>query len=240
MKKLLIPLFSIFLCSPSVFADDIDLYELSNKYPHCQSSDYRDGCFDDYSFRTDKKSRAAGYYKDNLLWEGLIWQNDILSFEVRESKLKAVMSCESIQDGWYQCSDGQKFKPLEDGYIDVNNSKHGRFIFIWADGSIFEGNLSDDSKNGYGKMTWNDGTVYEGNWENGNNRGYGKLTWSNGDVYEGNWKNDAQHGFGKLTFLNGDVYEGNWKNNDIHGYGKYTWSDGDVYEGNWENGEMTD
>ena len=73
MKKLLILLFSFFLLSsPSVFADDIDLYELSNKYPHCQSSDYRDGCFDDYSFRTDKKSRAAGYYRDNLLWEGCV------------------------------------------------------------------------------------------------------------------------------------------------------------------------
>jgi hypothetical protein len=217
MKKLLIPLFSIFLCSPSVFADDIDLYELSTKYPHCQSSNYRDGCFDDYLFETDETSRAAGYFRGNLLWEGLMWQNDVLSFEFHEGKLKAVMSCDAIQDDWYQCSDGQKFKPLEDGYFDVNNSKQGRFIFIFADGAVFEGNLIDDRTNGYGKFTWTDGSVYEGNWENGNFGGYGKFAWSNGDVYEGNWENDIQHG-----------------------YGKFTWADGDVYEGNWENGEMTD
>ena len=240
MKKILIPIFSIFLCSPSVFADDIDLYELSKKYQHCQNSDYRDECFDDYSYLSDEKSRAAGYFRDNLLWEGLIWQNDVLSFELHEGKLKAVMSCYAIEDDWYECSDGQKFKPLEDGYFDANDRKQGRFIFIFADGSVFKGNLVDDLKNGYAKFTWTDGTVYEGNYKDGAKNGFGKYTWSSGDVYEGNHKNDAFHGFGKMTFIDGDFYEGNWKNDNMHGYGKYTWSDGDVYEGNWENGEMTD
>ena len=40
MKKLLALLFSIFfLSSPSVFADNIDLYELSIKYPHSPTSE---------------------------------------------------------------------------------------------------------------------------------------------------------------------------------------------------------
>mgnify|MGYP001223276450 CR=1 FL=1 len=218
MKKLLILSFSIFfLSSPSVFADDIDLYELSTKYPQCQNSTYRDECFDDYSYGAEGKERKVGYFRDNLMWEGLIWQNDVLSFETYEGVLKAVMNCNKGLDGWHQCSDGQKFKPLEDGYIDVNGIKQGRFTFHFPEGSAFEGNFVNDLKNGYGKMTWSDGGGYEGNWENGNFSGFGKMTWSAGDVYEGNWKNDNQHG-----------------------YGKYTWSDGDVYEGNWENGNMSD
>ena len=240
MKKLLVLLFSfLLLSSPSVFADDIDLYELSIKYPQCQNSTYRDECFEDYSFGADGKDRHTGYFRDNLLWEGLIWQNDVLTFETYEGVLKAVITCQKGLDGWYNCPDGQKYKPLEGGYTDANG-RQGRFIFHYAGGGVFEGNFENGAKNGYGKMTWSNGDVYEGNWENGDQNGYGKHTWSDGDVYEGNWKNDYQDDYGKMTWSNGDVYEGNWENGTQNGYGKHTWSDGDVYEGNWENGNMSD
>jgi len=240
MKKLLLLLFSIFfLSSPSVFADDIDLYELSIKYPQCQNSTYRDECFDDFSFGKDIKDRWAGYFRDNLMWEGLVWQNDVLTHETYEGVLKAVMNCHKGLDGWYHCPDGQKFKPLEDGYIDANG-KQGRFIFHFAGGEVFEGNFENSLKNGYGKMTWPDGNVYEGNWENGTQNGYGKITWSSGNVYEGNWENGTQNGYGKITWSDGDVYEGNWENGARTGYGKYTWPDGSVYEGNFKNGNMSD
>jgi len=217
MKKLLLLLFSIFfLSSPSVFADDIDLYELSIKYPQCQNSTYRDECFDDFSFGKDIKDRWAGYFRDNLMWEGLVWQNDVLTHETYEGVFKSVGSCPKGLDGWYHCPDGQKWRPLEDGYIDANG-KQGRFIFHFAGGEVFEGNFENSLKNGYGKMTWPDGNVYEGNWENGTQNGYGKITWSDGDVYEGNWENGARTG-----------------------YGKYTWPDGSVYEGNFKNGNMSD
>jgi len=217
MKKLLILLFSLlFLSSPSVFADDIDLYVLSTKYPQCQNSTYRDECFDDFSFGEDGKGRRVGYFRDNLFWEGLIWQNDVLTFETYEGVDKAVINCQKGVDGWYNCPDGQKFKPLEGGYINANG-KQGRFITHFASGDVYEGNVENDLRNGHGKYTSSNGNVYEGNWKNNYRNGHGTKTWSNGDVYEGNWKNDYQSG-----------------------YGKYTWSDGDVYEGNWENGNMSD
>ena len=216
MKKLLLLLFSIFfLSSPSVFADDIDLYELLTKYPQCQNSTYRDECFDDYSFGKDRKNRWVGYFRDNLLWEGLIWQNDVLTFETYEGVDKAVITCQKGLDGWYNCPDGQKFKPLEGGYTDVNNNLQGRVIIHFPGGNVFEGNYENNLKNGYGKMTWSNGDVYEGNWENGDQNGYGKITWSSGDVYEGNWKNDYQNGYGKITWSSGDVYEGNWENGNM-------------------------
>ena len=240
MKKLLLLLFSIFfLSSPSVFADDIDLSELSIKYPQCQNSTYRDECFDDYSFGKDIKNRDAGYFRDNLMWEGLVWQNDVLTFETYEGVDKAVINCHKGLDGWHHCPDGQKLKPLENGYFDVND-KQGRFIFHFAGGEVFEGNLENDLKNGYGKMTWSSGDVYEGNYENGVINGYGKMTWSNGDVYEGNYENGARTGYGKMTWSSGNVFEGNYENGAKNGYGKMTWSNGSVYEGNWENGNMSD
>ena len=238
MKKLTLLLLSLFFfSSPSVFADDIDLYELSIQYPQCQNSTYRDECFDDYSFGTDVINRDVGYFRDNLIWEGLIWQNDVLMFETYEGVRKAVSDCPKGLDGWHQCPDGQKFKPLEDGYTDANG-KQGRFIFHFAGGDFFEGNYENNLKNGYGKMTWSDGDVYEGNWKNGTQNGYGKYTWPSGNVYEGNWKNDYKYSYGKFTWSDGDVYEGNWENNVINGYGKKTWLEGDVYEGNWENGNQ--
>ena len=217
MKKLLLLLFSIFfLSSPSVFADDIDLSELSIKYPQCQNSIYRHECFDDFSFGKDGKDRWAGYFRDNLMWAGLVWQNDVLTFETYEGVDKAVINCHLALDGWHHCPDGQKFKPLEDGYFDVNGSQ-GRFITHFAGGDVFEGNYENSLRNGHGKMTWWDGVVYEGNWKNDAINGYGKMTWPDGNVYEGNWENGTENGYGKLT-----------------------WSDGDVYEGNWENGNMSD
>jgi len=236
MKKLLALLLSLFfLSSSSVFADDIDLYELSIKYPQCQNSTYRHECFDDFSFGEDGKGRRVGYFRDNLIWEGLIWQNDVLTFETYEGVFKAVINCQKGLDDWYNCPDGQKFKPLEDGYIDVNSMKQGRFIVHFGSGGVFEGNLENNALNGYGKKTWSGGDVYEGNWRDDTQNGYGKMTWSGGDVYEGNWKNDAKNGYGKMTWSGGGVYEGNYKNNVINGYGKMTWSGGNVYEGNWKN-----
>ena len=214
MKKLLILLFSLFfLSSTSVFADDIDLYELSIKYPQCQNSDYRHECFDDFLFGKDRKNRDAGYFRDNLLWEGLLWENDVLTFETYEGISESVISCRLL-NGWFHCPNGQKLRPLEGGYSDANG-KQGRFITHFANGGVFEGSFENDIENGYGKMTWSDGTIFEGNYENGAKNGYGKMTWSGGGVYEGSFENGIENGYGKMTWSDGDVYVGNWVNGNM-------------------------
>jgi len=241
MKKIiltfLILLFS--LNSNVVLSADIDLYELSIKYPQCQNSTYRHECFDDYPYGKDVKNRDAGYFRDNLMWEGLSWQNDVLTFETYEGVDKSVINCHKGLDVWYHCPDGQKHKPLEDGYIDLNGIKQGTFIAHFASGSVFEGNFENNVKTGYGKFTWPDGEVYAGNYENGTQNGYGKFTWPDGEVYAGNYENGTQNGYGKMTWPDGEVYAGNYENGTQNGYGKYTWPDGNIYEGNWENDAKT-
>jgi hypothetical protein len=40
--------------------------------------------------------------------------------------------------------------------------KEGYGTFIWADGSTYVGQYSQDTKHGYGIFTWADGGVYYG------------------------------------------------------------------------------
>ncbi len=39
---------------------------------------------------------------------------------------------------------------------------HGKGVFKWPDGRVYEGDYVNDKKHGIGKVTWPDGRVYEG------------------------------------------------------------------------------
>lgn len=39
---------------------------------------------------------------------------------------------------------------------------HGKGIFRWPDGRVYEGDYVDDKKEGLGKVIWPDGRIYEG------------------------------------------------------------------------------
>jgi len=41
---------------------------------------------------------------------------------------------------------------------------HGKGIFKWADGRVYEGDYVDDKKHGFGRVIWPDGREYEGEW----------------------------------------------------------------------------
>jgi hypothetical protein len=41
---------------------------------------------------------------------------------------------------------------------------HGKGVFKWPDGRVYEGDYVNDKKHGIGKVTWPDGRVYEGEW----------------------------------------------------------------------------
>lgn len=49
----------------------------------------------------------------------------------------------------------------------MNDKKNGQGVYLWKNGSRYEGNFENDYRHGYGEMKWQDGRVYKGKWLNG-------------------------------------------------------------------------
>jgi hypothetical protein len=70
---------------------------------------------------------------------------------------------------------------------------HGKGIYTFSNGEIYEGDFVIGKRHGKGKSTWLDGTTYEGDFANNEFHGKGKYIASNGEVYEGYWINGKPH-----------------------------------------------
>ena len=120
---------------------------------------------------------------------------------------------------------------------------HGRGVFRYADGDVYEGDFKDDKRNGRGVYRYANGDVCEGDWKDGKIHGKVVCRFANGNVYEGDWMYDKMHGQGKMTYTNDEVYEGHFKYGKRHGQGKitkiseYPEIEGKkyVFEGNFDN-----
>eukprot|EP00826_Nyctotherus_ovalis_P038780 TRINITY_DN3654_c0_g1_i3.p1 TRINITY_DN3654_c0_g1~~TRINITY_DN3654_c0_g1_i3.p1 ORF type:complete len:180 (-),score=4.65 TRINITY_DN3654_c0_g1_i3:798-1337(-) len=85
-------------------------------------------------------------------------------------------------------------------------------VYLYADGSKYEGEFRDNMRNGFGTLMGNcEGTYY----------------FTNGNAYVGEWKDEKREGkgmdvgdcLGKITYANGDRYEGEWKGDRMTGNG---------------------
>ncbi len=52
----------------------------------------------------------------------------------------------------------------------------------------------DNFIHGKGVFYWKSGKIYEGEWKNNKMFGYGVLKWPDGKVFEGHFENDLKHG----------------------------------------------
>jgi hypothetical protein len=82
-----------------------------------------------------------------------------------------------------------------------------------------------ETRQGKGIQIWSDGSKYEGWWKNNKANGRGRLIHADGDVFEGQWKDDKAHGYGIYSHLDGAKYEGEWQEDRQHGKGVETWPD---------------
>ena len=100
---------------------EIDLYALSQKYPRCTSSSYRDECYD--LWRGKGYSRE-GYWRENKLWDGVYTDtklNEIVFKYFDGTQVYVGPGCPENLQGWYVCNDGtDKFKPVNGGTITLN------------------------------------------------------------------------------------------------------------------------
>jgi hypothetical protein len=63
---------------------------------------------------------------------------------------------------------------------------------------IYRGEVVCGERHGQGVFIWNDGSKYEGNWSNDKCNGFGRYISCCGDVYIGQWLNGKWHGKGAL------------------------------------------
>ena len=212
MKKLLIILsilFGLNSISANVLAEvNIDL--LKQKYATCEDVTYRHECFDRFE---ESDWVRVGLFKNNGLWHGNFYHNNILTHEVINGKLISKSSCSKSNDGWISCPSGSRYKPIENGYFDKNNKRQGKFIYEYSGGSVYIGEFRDNYRSGFG--------IY---------------TYFSGDKYEGEYKKNKKHGQGTYTFLNGVKDTGQYKFGSLNGFATRYDKDGNVLkEGIWKN-----
>lgn len=128
--------------------------------------------------------------------------------------------------------------------------ENGNGLYVWADGSRYEGNWQNKlyhgigtRYNGYGEVEssglWYkgvfQGTCVSGDCENGS----GELTLVEGHTYNGDFQDCRMEGTGVLKYRNGDLYEGEFKDGVPNGTGTYTWAaSSDKYVGSFTLGSI--
>jgi hypothetical protein len=149
---------------------------------------------------------------------------------------------------------------MYEGFI-VQGKFHGKGLYLYFDGSKYDGDWEKGKYSGNGKLNFNSG-FYNGGWLKGKKHGFGSLFRNDGMSYVGDWLQDEFSGNGKIIHQNGDEYEGQFlkgkmngkgiykfssgesyegyfKNNFINGYGIYIWANGNKYEGEWKNDQRS-
>ncbi|RLN99660.1 hypothetical protein DYB28_010663 [Aphanomyces astaci] len=100
----------------------------------------------------------------------------------------------------------------------------GRRTFRGGAGS-YEGGYRHGLQHGKGLRVFADGSTYEGDWTDNIMQGSGVWTTA-AFTYIGDFSHGRPHGHGLFTFTNGDVYEGSMRDGYFYGRGKFTFKDG--------------
>ena len=88
---------------------EIDLYALSQKYPKCTSSSYRDECYD---LSRAKGFSMEGYWRENKLWDGVYTDTKLNEIEFKYfdgTEVFVGSGCSKSLQGWYVCKSGNKY-----------------------------------------------------------------------------------------------------------------------------------
>lgn len=246
-------------------------------YAQCISGNCKDG----YGTYQDAKQRYTGFFNSNMKPDGYGVKNYVSGASYigqfsdgKFSKTGTYFWNDGTryighwQDGKRQGvgieiqSDGTTNTDIYvDGNIDetvkkggVNGDvKNGWGVYIYDDGSIYEGYFKRGEKDGYGKYTMTDGSIYQGEFQKDRFEGYGVLTEPDGNKVEGLFEHgrfagalknqngcisgDCYSGYGVLAD-NEKTYFGEFKEGKQHGMGRLVQKDGMVYEGSFVRGNL--
>jgi hypothetical protein len=159
--------------------------------------------------------------------------------------------------------DGSSTEYIYKGEWNTKKSeKDGRGVYVYPDGTKYEGYIHEDILNGFGRFTHRLGDVYEGDWyqniANGEGcyyhtngvkftgrfiedfpEGEGVEEWVDGSRYEGFFVKGVKQGQGTFNWQIGNIYVGEWADGVMQGSGSYQWADGRNYEGTFSNGHIS-
>lgn len=117
---------------------------------------------------------------------------------------------------------------------------HGYGRFDFADGRMYEGNISEGLWHGHGKFTYSKNEYYCGEFREGRIVGKGERLFGDGSRYRGQFVDGLAHGVGCTLWPNGDIYYGHFVAGGRHGYGKMQWKDiREEYIGYWNADKAT-
>ena len=117
------------------------------------------------------------------------------------------------------------------GTTDKYNQPDGLGMFIYSDGSIYEGFVSNGIKVKYGRHIYDTGDLYQGAYQEDLAHGMGVYRHVKGSEYVGEWVRDLQEGQGKEKWPDGSLYEGEYQQGRKHGKGNFRWPNGSDYSG---------
>lgn len=78
-------------------------------------------------------------------------------------------------------------------------------VYLYDDGSRYEGGFSGGIRNGSGIMHYPDGSLFSGQWKEGRRSGMGLSLLADGAEFEGPFSDDRPSGTGLFTFSDGRV-----------------------------------
>ena len=128
-------------------------------------------------------------------------------------------------------SDGATYE----GEVDLRRLPHGRGIYRWANGAVYEGEFRNGMRPGRGLLRSQHGARSEGASPSSGKRTKGVYRWANGAIFEGEFQNEKRHGKGTYFLGNGECYEGEFREGEARGSGTYRYPDGRSFEGNFSS-----
>lgn len=120
-----------------------------------------------------------------------------------------------------------------------SQSYSGTGRIAWANGDVYQGEVSHGQGHGRGQFTWPSGQTFDGEWVHGHPQGRGVMRFVNGNVYQGPVDGGVPVGVGEMRYASGDSYQGAFAAGVPHGEGLYTWRSGQSCQCTWLAGQAT-
>lgn len=122
-------------------------------------------------------------------------------------------------------------------YKDATPYKYGQWeANRFKISSPLDGCQTGDCYDGFGVYVWKDGSKFEGMYKNGKRSGQGIYYYPKGGVYSGSFQDNKRHGLGTYYYTSGKRYVGGWKEEAKHGKGRIFQKGSIAKQGCWNDG----